>query len=304
MDYRQIEMFRTVIDQGSVTAAALLLGVSQPAVSGSLSKLEKRLGFTLFLRDGKRLKPTAEAYQLYVEACRLLDGFGRLDLLADEISAGQRGTLTIASNPNPAISWLPAIAAKFRETRPSSKLRLLTRSTEEVRELALLSAFDLGVAEAPFLSGERVLHRFELPRVVVMRGDHPLAQHEVITPVLLANENLVATVKSSWSWAKIVRAFDEAGVACNVVAECEFTAISLNLVAEGLGVCLADPISAGYAKPGLVCRPFLPTITYELGLLGPAHGRVSLLAQAFVDTFTAHIANYLGESHNDRHAAT
>jgi DNA-binding transcriptional LysR family regulator len=127
MDQRQIEIFRTVIDQGSVTAAARVLAVSQPAVSGSLAKLEKRLGFDLFRREGRRLVATPEARLLHLEASHLLDGFERLGRAADEIAAGQRGTLTVATSPAPAICWLPAVAAAFRRERPQVRLRFLTR---------------------------------------------------------------------------------------------------------------------------------------------------------------------------------
>jgi DNA-binding transcriptional LysR family regulator len=285
-----------VIDQGSVTAAARFLGVSQPAVSGSLAKLEKSVGFALFRREGRRLVPTAEARLLHLEASRLLDGFERLDGSVGEISAGQRGTLTIATNPGPAISWLPAVVAAFHRERPLVRLRLLTRSSQEVRDLAAVSAFDLGLAEAPFANAEAVLRRYTLPRVAVLPRSHRLAGHEALTPALLDGEALVATVRSSWSWASIARAFDQAGAVCNVVAECEFTAIALNMVANGVGVCLADPISATGGGPDLVRRPFLPAVPYEVGLLSPAHGGLTLLAQAFAAELHAHILPFLVES--------
>ncbi|MDR3538775.1 MAG: LysR substrate-binding domain-containing protein [Acetobacteraceae bacterium] len=296
MDHRQVEIFRTVIDQGSVTAAARLLGVSQPAVSLSLAKLEKRLGFTLFRREGRRIVPTEEARLLHMEASRLLDGFDRLGVAIGEISAGQRGTLTIATNPGPAISWLPAVAAAFRRDRPQVLLRLLTRSSAEVRALARVSAFDLGLAEAPFANAEPVLRRYTLARVAVLPCDHRLAAHDVLTPALLDGEDLVATVRSSWSWSNVARAFDMAGSVCRVVAECEFTAIALNMVAAGAGVCLADPISASTVGPGLVRRPFRPQLPYEVGLLGPPDGELTILARAFADALDAHIAPFLVES--------
>jgi DNA-binding transcriptional LysR family regulator len=296
MDHRQIEIFRAVLDQGSVTAAARFLGVSQPAVSTSLTKLEKRVGFGLFRREGRRLVPTAEAHLLHVEASRLLDGFERLGVSAGEISAGQRGTLTIATNPGPAISWLPSVVAAFRRERPQVRLRLLTRSSEEVRELAAASAFDLGLAETPFANAEHVLRRYALPRVVVLPRTHRLAAHDVLTPALLDGEALVATVRSSWSWANVARAFDHAGAVCNVVAECEFTAIALNMVAAGVGICLADPISAAGVGAGLVQRRLLPATPYEVGVLCPAHGELTILARAFAAALHSHIAAFLMET--------
>lgn len=293
IDHRQIEIFRAVVDQGSVTAAARFLGVSQPAVSGSLTKLEKRVGFSLFRRDGRRLVPTPEAHLLHVEASRLLDGFARLDGIAGDIQAGQRGTLTIGTNPGPAISWLPTVAAAFQRARPQVRLRLLTRSSEEVRELAAASAFDLGLAEAPFANAENVLRRYTLPRVVVLPATHRLAHHKVLTPQLLDGEPLVATVRSTWNWAQVARAFDLAGAVCRVVAECEFIAIALNMTAAGAGLCLADPISAAAIGPALVQRPFQPPTPYEVGLIGPAHGELTILARAFAAALHDHITSFL-----------
>src|SRR6266700_291711 len=189
MDQRQIEIFRAVIDQGSVTAAARVLAVSQPAVSGSLAKLEKRLGFDLFRREGRRLVATPEARLLHMEASHLLDGFERL-------------------------------------------------------------------AEAPFANGELVLRRYVIPRVVVLPRSHRLAACAELTPQLLDGEDIVATVRSSWSWAGVARAFDQAGAVCRVVAECEFTPIALNMVAAGAGICFADPITAATIGDVLVQRPF------------------------------------------------
>ena len=247
------------MDHGAVTAAARILGVSQPAVSKALAKLEKELGFSLFRRERRRIVPTAEAKLLHGEASRLLDGFERFGVSVEEIAIGQRGTITIAANPNAAISWLPAVVAAFRRERPHVRLRFLTRSSEEVRELAAASAFDLGIAEAPFSNAELVLKRYVVPRVAVLPPTHRLVACEVLTPQLLSGEDIVAVVRSSWSWANVARTFDQAAAVCHVVAECEFVAMALNMVSCGIGVCLVDPISAATSAPALVQRPFRPS---------------------------------------------
>ena len=48
LDVKQMEAFRTVVERGSVTTAALVLGVSQPAVSALVARLEEALGYALF----------------------------------------------------------------------------------------------------------------------------------------------------------------------------------------------------------------------------------------------------------------
>ena len=62
---REMDVFRCVMQSGSVTNAAITLNISQPAVSRMLQQAEERLGFRLFEREKKRLKPTTEAQTLF-----------------------------------------------------------------------------------------------------------------------------------------------------------------------------------------------------------------------------------------------
>ena len=295
MDYRQVEVFEAVVTLGSVTQAARRLGVTQPAVSAALAKLERSVGFDLFRREGRRLLPTPEAMLLHGKAFSVLSDFRGLTETAAAIAAGQAGTLTIASNPGPSIAWLPAIAAQFCRDRRGVRLRLLTRSSAEVRDLAVLSAFDLGIAEAPFTRAETLLRRYSFARVVALSSAHRLAAETEITPRMLDGEDMIATVNSSWSWSTVERAFEAAGARCHVVAECEFTAIAINMVAAGLGVCISDPLSVRDI-PDVVVRPFRPILPYDVGLLRPVHGRLTRLAEAFAADFHTHVTPYLIEA--------
>ena len=235
MDYRQIEIFELVVTLGSVTQAARRLGVTQPAVSAALAKLERAAGFTLFRREGRRLVPTPEAMLLHGKALSVLSDF-----------------------------------------------RCLSETTA-------------GIAEAPFTRAETLLRRYSFARVVVLPVGHELAAEHVLTPQLLDGKDMVTTVNSSWSWSTVERAFDAAGARCHVVAECEFTAIAINMVAAGLGLCIADPLSVA-GMQGLIIRPFRPTLPYDVGVLRPAHGTLTRLAEAFAEAFHAHVAPHLIEA--------
>jgi DNA-binding transcriptional LysR family regulator len=71
MNARQLEVFRAVMRNRSLTAAAEALHVSQPAVSKLLRHFETQIGYKLFERLGGRLVPTAEAQLLYRDADRI-----------------------------------------------------------------------------------------------------------------------------------------------------------------------------------------------------------------------------------------
>ena len=296
MDIRQIQIFAAVVESGSMTAAARLLGVTQPAVSVALAQLERHAGFQLFAREGRQIVPTAEALLLHQEALRALASLARLDEAAAGIQAATRGHLTIASNPGPGIAWLPQILAAFRASRPQVTVRFLTRSSREVRDLVATRAFDLGIAEAPFDRTDAIVHRYRFDCVAVLRIDHVLSDEAQLTPALLDDHPLIGLLPGHGTTIPIARAFEAAGTRANIVAECEFYATALNLVQHGVGVCISDPISAAQATLGrsdLVVRPFIPTISYEVGVLRPSRGGTSHLAERFIETLDEFVRPYL-----------
>ncbi len=295
MDLRQVEMFVAIMERGSLTEAARSIGVTQPAVSAALARLERHLGFALFRREGRQVIPTAEALLLHGEAMRALAGVSQLDEAAAGISAAQRGHLTIASNPGPGIAWLPRIVAGFRADRPDVTVRFLTRSSREVRDLVAARAFDLGIAEPPFDRGDAVLRRYRFAAVAVLPAAHPLCAHEAITPCLLDGQDFVAMLPGHGTTPALARAFEGAGAQWRVVAECEFFATALGLAAHGAGVCVVDPISAAEAAgPAVAVRPFRPVIPYEVAVLRPARG-MSRLAEEFAAAVGRHVAPFLAK---------
>ena len=96
MDVRLLEAFRAVVDHRSVTAAAAAMGITQPAVSAQIARLEHELGFALFDRSNGRLKPTPEGTLFYAEAGRVLTGIDRLAQAAEQIRTAQVGRLVVA----------------------------------------------------------------------------------------------------------------------------------------------------------------------------------------------------------------
>src|SRR5258707_3184016 len=135
MDVRLLEAFRAVVDHRSVTAAAGAMGVTQPAVSTQIARLEETIGFALFERSGGRLKPTPEGLLFYAEASRVLGEVDRLQAATAQIREGQSGRLVIASHPSASISLLPGLVAEFLAGRPEVSVRLVSRHSDVVSQL-------------------------------------------------------------------------------------------------------------------------------------------------------------------------
>ncbi|WP_421997313.1 LysR family transcriptional regulator [Reyranella sp.] len=290
MDVRLLEAFRAVVDHRSVTAAAGALGLTQPAVSTQIARLEETIGFALFERSGGRLKPTAEGVLFYAEANRVLGEVDRLQAATAQIREGQAGRLAIASHPWAAISLLPKIVSAFVAQRPGVSVRLISRHSDVVSQLLPAESFDIGIAELPLDETSVKLARYQMRCVVILPPGHALASHEVLTPALLSGLPMVAPSRSLQLPPRLIAAFAAAGAHLNSVVEAEFLASLCGLVAAGTGWSLVDPLSAEtFGHLGFEARPFEPAIPYEIGVFHRADREPSMLAAAFLDLLEARL---------------
>lgn len=291
MDVRLLETFRAVIEHRSVTAAAGAVGVTQPAVSTQIARLEETVGFALFDRAGGRLKPTPEGLLFYAEASRALGEFDRLQRATAQIRDGRAGHLTIASHPWAAISLLPEAVAAFVAERPGVSVRLISRQSDVVSQLLPSESFDIGIAQLPIDEASVTVTRHRMRCVVLLPNAHALARRKVLTPRLLSGLPSVSPTPSLQLPARLAAAFAAEGAILNTVVEAEFLATLCGLVAAGTGWALVDPLSAtSFRHLDLVCRPFEPAVHYEVGVFHRRDRDPSTLAAAFLELLEARLA--------------
>ncbi|MFW5402793.1 LysR family transcriptional regulator, partial [Yersinia sp. 1252 StPb PI] len=101
---RDLEIIKTLIEVRTATLAAEFLGISQPAISRTLSLIESRSGRVLFKREGGKLIPNSDALSLYEEIVKISDSFGRLTNFEWNKEEGK--SLNIISTPTIAYCFL------------------------------------------------------------------------------------------------------------------------------------------------------------------------------------------------------
>jgi len=293
MDVRHMQAFRAVIEQRSMTAAARQLGISQPAISGLIQRFEQDIGFPLFDRARTRVEPTPEAVLLYDEVRRSIAGFDRVAQVADDLRRARTGPLIVASHPSVAISVLPAVAARFAASHPGARVRFMTRSSQLVKELIPLRAFDVGIAELPVDSTAVDAEVFDIECVCVLARRDPLARHAALSPRLLSGVPFIAMFPEHMLYRAVAGAFEEAGAAWNVIAEAEFTASACAMAATGAGVAVVDLLTARtFAPIGLVRRPFRPPLRYTFAVFRPPVRPPSQRVHDFLALLRDHIASF------------
>lgn len=282
MDLKLLETFKVVVDTRSVTQAAAILGVTQPAVSAQLGRLEEAIGFRLFDRSGGRLKPTNEGLSFYEDVAKALGNFEHLEQAAENIRKGSLGRLTIASHPSAGISLLPALVARFLKDHEGVAVRLITRNSDVVRSLFPSQLYDIGLAELPIdYQGVRTV-KYRVPCVAVLPRGHALEAQKVITPQLLSGLPFFAVSRDRPTHHAIARVFAEAGAEFNLVGEAELFASICAVVASEGAVSVIDPWTADSFGPNVIVRPFAPVIHYEIGVFHSAERRPSMIAADFL----------------------
>lgn len=292
---RQIEAFRAVMVAGGITAASEVLHVSQPAVSRLIQDLQQALSLTLFERRGGRLLPTSEALSLYREVERQFVGLDRIAQAARDLRERRAGLLRIAAMPALAVGFLPRFAGRFLKSRPKLDLAIFGGVSSGVLDWIASGHCELGFAQMPMEHASVIARKLTpLPAVAILPDGHHLARRRVVRPQDLAGEAFIAIEATTPLRHRIDVVFANAGVVCAVRAETPLSMIACGLVASGAGVSIVDPLSASeYVGQGIVMRPFVPHILFDIVLLLSAHRQLSPLAQEFADEFKAELAAFV-----------
>jgi len=145
MRLRHIEVFQAVLQAGTLTGAAKLLNVSQPAATKLLQHAEQQLGFALFTRVLGRLQLTPEGHLLKDRIERVSDDLRELQRLAENIRQPGHYPLRAVSTPTLASALVPKAVTRLRKEFPSASIELFTQHSQEMLNSILLRETDVGL---------------------------------------------------------------------------------------------------------------------------------------------------------------
>lgn len=133
-DWNQVRAFLATIEEGSLSAAARVLGLTQPTLGRQVAALEAELGVTLFERSGRQLLPTPTALELADHVRAMGEAAARLSLAASGQSQSVEGRVTITATEMFSAHVLPDIVAELRATHPGIVVQIVaTNSLSDLR---------------------------------------------------------------------------------------------------------------------------------------------------------------------------
>lgn len=291
--FRQLQAFHAIIETGTVTAAAALLGISQPGISNLLAQLERQTGVKLFRRVKGRLIPTPEANLLFQEVDTVVRGLDHVSQAVVDLQNKQAGQLQVATQHSMSFGFIPKLIAKFAKSRPDMSISFQSQYSAKIQEWVLAGLFEIGICEMPIRHDALNVYPLHVETLLAIPEGNPLARHRVLTPQRLDGEPFVVMGPDHMTTRRLRDAFDQAGVAYRARVHSHLFKNLLSFVKEGMGVALLDPFVLEYDfEGGFVTRPFRPAIMMDMAVITSGTRPISAIGQEFLDLLTEELAPY------------
>lgn len=245
MRFNHLQVFRTIYETGGVTAAARELNTTQPPVTRMLRNFEASINVTLFKREKGRLVPTPEADFLYAKGHAVIEQFDGFKQVLQDVRSGRWQALTIGAALPHCITLLPPLLQDFSRRHPDLQIHVHTGGRKD--QLARLESEQVDIAivyEAPDRPNLRKYRLCDTGLVVILPTDNPLAARSSLSFKDISNETMINGPLGS----PMRSAFDAfAGADSDITYSPVLTqsvALIVKFVAEGMGVCIIDQLSA------------------------------------------------------------
>ncbi len=286
MKLRHIEIFHAVYVNGSVSAAARVLNISQPSVSKTLRHAESLLGFPLFQRTKGRLIPTEDAHSLFSEVSEIQDRVFALREAGRNLKRGAGSMLRLSALPSLALSALPAAVSQFLKTNPNVKFDLQTVHHDDLIRKLYEREADVAIAyEVPPGApvGHRLLGQGELVllyREQDMPGAPPRVELEC-----LRGQRFISVGTSGPIGHLFTQELARIDLELEEVVSARTFYIAAALVREGVGMTVVDSFTAQASiGNGLSARPIEPQILFDVHAMFLLNRPPSALATNFLKT--------------------
>lgn len=236
MELRDIEYFSVVARHGHLGRAAEALGLSQPALSKSLRRLEHELGAKLVKRTPRGVELSAEGAALLARARELHLSVQAMAQEIRDVSRGRVGHVRIGAGPVSSAELLVEALLPLLNEAPKISFDIDVSDNDLMIPALRRGELDLIVGYAPrALPREGLVEEplFEVEFVVVASSDHPLANRKTVTLAELSKERWTLTVSSLLTQQHLRRMFLERGLPPpDVAIETRSLRLRLQLVAS------------------------------------------------------------------------
>jgi DNA-binding transcriptional LysR family regulator len=286
-DVQRLRAFALVLDLGSISAAATVLGYTQSAVSQQLAALEREVGTPLVDRSQRPLRSTPAGALLRPRVERVLAALGAAEAAVEDLRGGTP-RLRLAAFPSALSSFVPAAVRDLRRTHPQLVVQVLQVETHEAVERLRGGEADLAVVH--HMPGVAVPETAGLQRrrllvdhlYVVLPEGHRLARRDGVSLIDLEAEPLILPRRDTPAGrfrSVVEHLCAQAGFVPRVAYELDDLPAAQAFVAAGIAVVPMHGLILATLPPGATARPLAerPAGSRTIEALAPAAARTPVV---------------------------
>ncbi len=239
MNLNQLKIFYLAAKQGSLSAAAEALSVTQPAVTKGIQRLQEYYEVKLFNRFGKKMVLTDAGEVLYGIAESIFEMENQAEESLRDFQQRKRGYIRLLSSESFGSYYLPYILNRFTRVNPNIRISMEILPTEQIVEKTATLANDLGFISYP-VPHKKILSREVLEdsyQIIVPPG-HPLASKSIIDPADISGHSLIVHEKGSAPRKSTEDFIRRHNITIPILMEYSSNEAIKTAVEEGLGIAI------------------------------------------------------------------
>jgi DNA-binding transcriptional LysR family regulator len=287
MQLRHIEIFQAVLRTGTLTSAAELINISQPAATKRLQQAERQIGFALFERVRGTLQLTPEGELLRDRIEKICDELQNLQRLSENLKRSEDYTLHVVSTPTLANVLLPRSVTLLRESLADAKVELFTQHSREMLNSILLRESDIGLTlrqiRYPGLRSEALCSGSMM--VIAPRGTW--SRNELRAPLSIQDlkaARIVGIATRDTLGRELQTHLEHLSPPPQSTIFVQTYQLARALVVDGHGLALVDPFTAlGNGDDFVQMRRLAPEIPVTLHAVHRSEGELHPQQRTFLD---------------------
>ncbi len=243
------EVFRTVVESGSLTKAADLLHMTQSGVSHAISSLETELGIALLTRDRSGITLTADGELVLQRIREVLTANERLNQQVAAIKGLEIGTVRIGTFTSVSAQWLPGVIKDFQHLHPSIEIKLAEGDYDDIENWIADGTVDFGFVSLPTARNLAVFPIKQDPLLCILPAEHPWRKQKKIGFEQIETEDFIMTKFGSTD--DVRRMLQENHVKPKVKYEVTEEQAIMEMVQYGLGISILPEMTLFRKSQGI-----------------------------------------------------
>lgn len=289
MEFRVLRYFLTVAREGSITAAANSLHLTQPTLSRQLQDLEKELGQKLLVRGKYKVSLTPEGMMLRKRAEEIVDMVEKTEAEFQSISDIVGGDIYIGCGETDSMKYIAEVMKELQSQYPDIKFHIYSGNAEDVTEKLDKGLLDFGVLIQPIDLSK--YDNITLPDKdvwgVIARNDSPIAGKNNVSLNDLTGVPLIASRQMSKKYSAdsgFLDWFGEEFEKLNIVATYNLVYNAAIMVEAGMGYAVTLDKLVNVSKGGNLCfKPLSPKLESGLDIVWKKYQVFSPAAKLFLE---------------------